>query len=281
MTSGANMSGGSVVALWRYPVKSMMGEELNATCVGPRGLLGDRLYAIVDPDTGKVASAKNPKKWPYLFDYRAAYVDAPNGGVDALGGDGIPTVRITFPDGQITCSDDAGLGAALTAMLGRPATLQTAVPDTPILEEYWPDMEELEQRDVVTDESLPEGTFFDLASVHILTTGTIDGLRAAYPGGRFEARRFRPNIIVETPPEDGFFPETRWIGRRLAIGDEVRMEITDHCPRCVMTTLPQGDLPRDPGILRAAAQHNEAHVGIYAEVTQGGAIRRGDTVRLL
>ncbi len=57
---------GSVVALWRYPVKSMMGEELNASEVTPRGLLGDRAYAIVDGADGKVASAKNPRKWPQL-----------------------------------------------------------------------------------------------------------------------------------------------------------------------------------------------------------------------
>ena len=282
MTSDANTLCGSVVGLWRYPVKSMMGEELNATHVGRRGLRGDRAYAIIDPDTGKVASAKNPKKWPHLFDCRAAFLDAGGDGLDAGGGNGdVPPVRVTLPDGQVTRTDDAGFAEALTAMLGRPGVLQTAVPEAPILEEYWPDMEELDHRDVVTDESLPEGTFFDLATVHILTTGTLDGLRSAYPGGRFEARRFRPNIILETPIEDGFFPESEWIGRELAIGDEVRMQITDHCPRCVMTTLPQGDLPRDPGILRAAAQRNEAHVGIYAEVTQGGAIRRGDGVRLV
>jgi uncharacterized protein YcbX len=260
----------------------MMGEELTASVVGPRGLAGDRAYAIVDADTGKVASAKNPKKWPHLFDCRAAYVDAPDGRIDAVGGGGqMPPVLVTLPDGQVARTDDGGFSATLTAMLGRPGILQTVVPETPILEEYWPDMEELDHRDVVTDEALPEGTFFDLATVHILTTGTLDGLRAAYPGGRFEARRFRPNIVIETPPEAGFFPETGWVGRGLAIGDEVRMEITDHCPRCVMTTLPQGDLPRDPGILRAAAQHNDAHVGIYAEVTQSGAVRRGDGVRLL
>jgi hypothetical protein len=282
VTSEANTLCGSVVGLWRYPVKSMMGEELNATRVGPRGLHGDRAYAIVDPDTGKIASAKNPKKWPHLFDCRAALLDASTSVVDTPGGDGaIPPVLVTLPDGQITRTDDAGFAAALTAMLGRPGMLQTAVPDAPILEEYWPDMEELDHRDLVTDESLPEGTFFDLATVHILTTGTLDGLRAAYPDGRFEARRFRPNIIVETSAEDGHFPESGWIGGELAIGDEVRMQITGHCPRCVMTTLPQGDLPRDPGILRTAAQHNEAHVGIYAEVAQGGAIRRGDSVRLV
>ena len=275
MTTEADTTCGSVVGLWRYPVKSMMGEELNATEVGPRGLLGDRAYAIIDPDTGKVASAKNPKKWPRLFDCRAAFTQQPAGHGE------ITPVRVTLPDGQVARTDDSQFGAALTAMLGRPGVLQTAVPQAAVLEEYWPDMEELDHRDVVTDESLPEGTFFDLATVHILTTGTLDGLRAAYPGGRFESRRFRPNIVLDTPAEDGFYPESKWIGRELAIGNEVRMRITDHCPRCVMTTLPQGDLPRDPGILRAAAQDNDAHVGIYAEVGHGGTIRRGDSVRLI
>jgi uncharacterized protein YcbX len=260
------------VALWRYPVKSMLGEELNAASVGASGLIGDRAYAIVDPDSGKVASAKNPKKWPHLFDCRAAYVEAP-------ASDRIPAVRVTLPDGRVTTSDDAGFDAAVTAMLGRPGKLQQAVPEKPILEEYWPDMEELDHRDEVTEEAMPEGTFFDLAPVHILTTGTLDGLRAVYPEGRFETRRFRPNIVIATPSDHGPFPEAAWIGRTLTIGG-VRLKVTDHCPRCVMTTLPQGDLPRDPGILRAAARHNNAHVGIYAEVLNAGATRRGDPVTL-
>jgi uncharacterized protein YcbX len=265
---------GSVAALWRYPVKSMLGEELNASALGRRGLAGDRVYAIVDPDTGKVASAKHPKKWPHLFHCRAALVEPPGSTDD------IPPVRVTLPDGRITRSDDDAFAQAMSAMLGRPGRLQTAVPETPVLEEYWPDIDGLALRETVTDEGMPAGTFFDLATVHILTTATLDRLRALYPAGRFEARRFRPNIVVETPPGEASFAEGEWVGETLAIGDGVSLKVTAPCPRCVMTTLPQADLPRDPGILRTAAQHNEAHVGIYAEVIQGGVIHRGDGVRV-
>src|SRR5919202_2620400 len=90
---------GSVVALWRYPVKSMLGEELNASAITSRGLLGDRAYALVDSSDGKVASAKNPRKWPTLFDFGAAYVDAPRPGAK------LPPVRLTFPDGAVAMSD--------------------------------------------------------------------------------------------------------------------------------------------------------------------------------
>ena len=75
--------------------------------------------------------------------------------------------------------------------------------------------------------------------------------------------------------------ENSWIGQTVAIGEEVRLRITEPCPRCVMTTLAQGDLPKDPGILRTAAQHNQANVGVYAEVVRSGSIRRGDTVTVV
>jgi uncharacterized protein len=270
--AAANGTAGSVVSLWRYPVKSMMGEELNSVALGRRGLVGDRAYAIVDPETGKVASAKNPKKWPHMFDCRAAFAEAPNGSEEA------PPVLVTLPDGRIARSDDAGFDAAISEMLGRPGRLQSAVPEQPMLEEYWPDIEGLDLRDTVTDEDLPEGTFFDLATVHVLTTATLDRLRALYPSGRFEARRFRPNIVVAAASDADSFVENEWVDRVLTIGGDVQLKVTGLCPRCVMTTLPQGDLPRDPGILRAAAQHTQAHVGVYAEVLRGGSVRRGDVV---
>jgi uncharacterized protein YcbX len=153
-------------------------------------------------------------------------------------------------------------------------------PWTPRAEEYWPDMEGLDFRDTVTDFDLPEGTFFDCAVVHLLTTATLDRLRELYPQGRFEVRRFRPNIVVETAAGAKDFVENAWIGRTVAIGDAVRLSITGPCPRCVMTTLSQGDLPKDPGILRTAAQHNQANVGLYASVLRGGQVRRGDAIRL-
>ncbi len=114
--------------------------------------------------------------------------------------------------------------------------------------------------------------------MHLLTTATLDRFRELYPDGRFEVRRFRPNVVVAS--DELGFVENEWIGRTVAVGDEVCLRITGPCPRCVMTTLPQGDLPKDPGILRAAAQHNQANVGVYAEVIAGGTTRRGDLVAL-
>src|SRR6266853_1971433 len=267
---------GSIVSLWRYPVKSMMGEELNATEVAKIGLLGDRAYALVDSSDAKVASAKNPRKWPQLFDFRAALADAPRTVVK------VPSVRITLPDGTIVTSDQPDIDRILSNVLKRQVKLESALAErrTATAEEYWPDIEGLDHRDTVTDFGLPEGTFFDCAVVHLLTTATLDRLRMLYPQGRFEVRRFRPNIVVETTNDDKDFVENPWIGQILALGDAVRLSITGPCPRCVMTTLPQGDLPRDTGILRTAAQHNRANVGVYAAVLQGGKIRRGDSVRL-
>src|SRR6266576_4415422 len=113
MSGSAQTLRGSVVALWRYPVKSMMGEELNATEVAKTGLLGDRAYALVDSSDAKVASAKNPRKWPQLFDFRAALADAPKSVVKA------PSVRITLPDGTIVTSDQPEINRILSNVLKR------------------------------------------------------------------------------------------------------------------------------------------------------------------
>lgn len=96
-------------------------------------------------------------------------------------------------------------------------------------EEYWPDIEGLDHRDAVTDFDLPEGTFFDCAFVHLLTTATMDRLRLLYPEGRFEVRRFRPNIVIETANTEKEFAEDAWIGQIVAIGDAVRLSIAGPC----------------------------------------------------
>jgi uncharacterized protein YcbX len=159
-------------------------------------------------------------------------------------------------------------------------SLCEAAPESPVLEEYWPDIEGLAHRDAVTDEAMAAGTFFDAAAVHLLTTATLDRLRELYPEGRFEVRRFRPNVVVACGPEARGFVEQGWVGRTLALGPEVRLHVAGPCPRCVMTTLPQADLPPDPGVLRTAARHAGGHVGVYARVLQGGTLRRGDAVRV-
>lgn len=276
---------GGVGSLWRYPVKSMMGEELNAAEVTGRGLRGDRAYALVDCEDGKVATAKNPRKWPRLFDFRATFIDPARAGAQAA------PIRITLPDGTMVTSEQDGCNQVLSRALAREvmldavgrddeeATSSASTARTANAEEYWPDMEGLDFRDTVTDFALPAGTFFDCAVVHLLTTATLDRLGELYPRGRFEVRRFRPNIVVQPASDERGFIENTWVGHTLAIGEEVRLSITGPCGRCVMTTLPQGDLPRDPDILRTAARHNHVYVGVYAAVMRGGMIRRGDSVR--
>jgi uncharacterized protein YcbX len=267
---------GEVVGLWRYPVKSMLGEELNATEITEHGVLGDRQFAVIDASTGKVAGAKNPRLWANFLDFRAAYVEP-------LGHGGkLPAVRVTLPDGSDVTSDHPGVEQILSGALGRGVGLAEAArtAGSARAEEYWPDLPGLDHRDTVTEWDLPAGTFFDWAIVHLLTTATIDHLRGLNPQGRFEARRFRPNIVVCTGPDAQGFVENDWITRTVTIGSEVRLRITGGCPRCVMVTLPQGDLPGDPGILRTA-QHNQYKVGVYADVIVGGRVRRGDPVTVV
>ena len=276
---------GRVGSLWRYPVKSMMGEELNAAEVTGRGLRGDRAYALVDRADGKVATAKNPRKWPHLFDFRATFIDPAGIGAPAA------PIRITLPDGTLVTSEQDDCNQILSRALVREVILEAvgrgdeeateslSAARTANAEEYWPDMEGLDFRDTVTDFALPVGTFFDCAVVHLLTTATLDRLGELYPRGRFEVRRFRPNIVVQPASGGTGFIENSWVGHTLAIGDEVRLSVTGPCGRCVMTTLPQGDLPRDPDILRTAAKHNHVQVGVYAAVVRVGTIRRGDSVR--
>src|SRR5713226_3677198 len=274
MSSEVQIGVGAVVSLWRYPVKSMMGEELNAAEFTERGLLGDRAYALVDISDGKAATAKNPRKWSRLFDFRATFVEPARPAAKAS------PVRIALPDGTTVTSDQDDLNQILSKALNRGVTFRAAQRGAVNAEEYWPDMEGLDHRDTVTDFTLPEGTFFDVAMVHLLTTATLDRLRELYPQGRFELRRFRPNIVLQLASGEKGFAENAWVGHTLAIGTAVRLNIIGPCGRCVMTTLAQGDLPMDPGILRTAAQHNQVNVGVYAAVERGGTIRRGDPVRL-
>jgi uncharacterized protein YcbX len=266
---------GKVVSIWRYPVKSMLGEELNSSYVTERGLIGDRTYALIDEETGKVASAKNPRKWERLFDFRSVFVDPPKTP------ENIPPIRITLPNGtQIFSNEDKNTDQTLSKALGRDVRLMKASLEKPSYEEYWPDIEGLAQRETVTEEAMPPQTFFDIAVIHLLTTSTINRLRELYPEGRFEVRRFRPNIVVEPASGEKDFIENTWIGKKLTIGEGIVLRINGPCTRCVMITLPQGDLPRDLGILRTVARYNQVNVGVYASVLQGGTIRRGDLIRL-
>jgi hypothetical protein len=221
-----------------------------------------------------VATAKNPRKWPHLLDFGATFLEPPRTTGE------VPPVRIALPDGNTVESHRHDVDQILSKALNREVTFRAAQRGVATAEEYWPDMEGLEHRDTVTDFALPKGTFFDVALVHLLTTATLERLRELYPEGRFEVQRFRPNIVVQLASPAKSFAENAWVGHTLAIGPAVRVNISGPCGRCVMTTLAQSDLPRDPGILRTAAQHNQVNVGVYAAVSRGGVIHRGDKVGL-
>ena len=164
---------GKIVSIWRYPVKSMLGEELNSSYITERGLVGDRAYALIDKETGKVVSAKNPRKWEKLFDFRSVFMDIPEVA------ENIPPVRITLPDGTLIVSNqDEDIDYTLSKALGRDVRLMRANLDNPSYEEYWPNIDGLARRDKVTDETMPSRTFFDIAVIHILTTSTIKPRRA-------------------------------------------------------------------------------------------------------
>ncbi len=286
MSSAAEQTLGTVGALWRYPVKSMLGEALDAAEITERGVLGDRGYACVDLFTGRIASAKHPRKWAKLFECQASYVKPPRLNQP------LPAVDIILPDGAFVTSSQGSLAELLSSALGRDVILLATPPPDASLEEYWPDIEGMPYREVVTEQALGgntmPGLFYDGAVIHLLATATLKALQAAYPAGRFAAERFRPNILVQSADDSAGFTESAWLDHTLAIGDNVRLEIIAPCIRCVMTTLAQRNLPADPGILRAIAQNNRVGfpgygalpcAGVYASVVQGGTVRRGDAVR--
>lgn len=290
---------GAVKALWRFPVKSMLGEQPDAVDVSEAGIVGDRAYAVVDRQTGKVASAKHPTLWPDLLACRAAFVEPPREGGE------MPPARIDLPDGSSVTSDAADADAVLSRFFGRDVELAGAAPADFTIDQYHPDEENLDpdgHRDEVTEAKLgsaffeqaglpsavPEGAFFDLFPISVLTSSTLDHLGELAPGSRFDARRFRMNVIVDTDA-DGFV-ENGWLGRTLAVGDDVRFGVALPDPRCVMPTLAQGDLPADKQILKTLVKHNRIDVaggglypcaGVYAIAAATGTIRTGDPVSLV
>lgn len=267
------MASTKVASIWRYPVKSMMGEELNACEFTENGLLGDRAYGVIDHETGKLANAKNPHKWPNMFQYRANFIDPPQ--KDAA----IPPVRITFPDGRSIVSTDEEKDQLLSNSLNRNVHLSTPSPVDVQFEGYIPEeIEELDNKGTIFTRTSPQGTFFDIDMVHIITTSTINYLRKLASESRIEPRRFRPNLIIEVPDTEAFV-ENEWVGKILTIGS-LQLKVSQKTKRCVMTTLAQGDLPKDPDVLRSIVRNNAGSFGVYASVVKPGRVSIGDRIEI-
>ena len=272
---------GIVTTLRRYPVKSMLGENLDASDVSLRGLARDRRLAVVSRRTGKVASAKYPRLWRDLLTLSAEALD------DAA--------RITLPGGKSVCSTDPDVDEVLSALLNEPVTLTATPPPGASLDRAVP---EAVLRDGIKAQvpaelieigaGAPPGTFVDFAPLHLLTTATLDRIAELSPYRRAHLERYRPNVVIRT--EAGGFAENDWLGRDLRVGHDLVLRVIARTPRCAVPTLAHGDLPRDAEALRVLARNNrvtplagldpEPCAGVYAEVLHPGRIRVGDAVRV-
>jgi uncharacterized protein len=287
---------GTVEAMWRFPVKSMRGELIDEVQVTARGLVGDRVYALVDIETGKVVSAKTVRRFPRILECSAAFIEPPRADTD------LPAVQITLPNGTTVSSDGKDVDGKLSAFFGHEVQLTRSAPGDFAIDQYHPDIEDVDprgHRDKVVEQKLgatlfaelgippavEEGSFFDLFPISLLTTATLARLQELQPESRFDPRRFRMNIIVDSPHVG--FVENEWIDRRVEIGDDVSLQVALPDPRCVMTTLAQDDLPKDLDILRVLVRHNRREIGadgsfpcagVYAVVGGEGIVKNGDRV---
>lgn len=297
MTDSAEVVG-AVAALWRFPVKSMRGEQLEEAEITARGILGDRAYALIDVETGKVVSAKSVRRFPEMLSCSARFVEPPRPNAE------LPAARIALPNGVTVSSESSEADELLTEFFGREVRLARAAPEDFTIDQYHPDVEDVDprgHRDTVVEQKLGSalfaelglpspvevGSFFDVFPVSVLTTSTLTRLHELRSESRFDPRRFRMNLIVGSR-QPGFV-ENDWVGRRIEIGDGVRLRLELPDPRCVMTTLAQDELPNDPDVLRTLARHNRIEVGalgsfpcagVYAVVEASGIVRTGDRVAL-
>jgi uncharacterized protein len=278
---------GTVVTLRRYPVKSMLGEDLDVGDVTFTGLSGDRRLAVVSRTSGKIASAKFPRLWRDLLTLSAA--SARDGAAQDR------AVRITLPEGKTVWSDDASVDAVLSDLLDEPVTLTATPVPGAALDRAVPEAVLRDGVDAQVPAELmeiggggPPGTFVDFAPLHLLTTSTLDRIAELSPHGRTDLERYRPNIVIRTATTG--FTENDWLDRILRVGDDLVLRVIARTPRCAVPTLAHGALPRDPDALRVLARHNriepldsldpEPCAGVYAEVLRPGRIRTGDPVCL-
>lgn len=271
---------GAIAELWRYPVKSMLGQGLAVAAVDELGVPGDRRLALVDEETGKIASAKLPRLWRELLNCVAAIEDE-------------ASVRIELPGAKPLWNTDADVDERLSAYIGRSVHLADTPPEGAVLDRSIPDAVLNAGVEAQVDAALvhigsgsPPGTFVDFAPLHLITTSTLDRIAELSPRGAIEARRYRPNVVIRTT-ERGFV-ENDWLGREVRIGPDLRIEIIACTPRCAVPTLEHGSLQRDPMALRAVSAHNriapladvapEPCAGAYARVIAPGRIGPGDKV---
>lgn len=272
----------TLVQIWRYPVKSMIGDVVESAEVSMLGIVGDRVWALRDLERGGIRGAKKIKG---LMQFAARH------------GDG--DVVITLPDGVEVSSSDADVDDMLSAALGHQVKLES-LPDDGNLEHFLRGprdsndpvaelravfgREEGEPLpnfsafppEIVQYES-PPGTHYDCWPLMVMTTQALAALALAVPGSNTDVRRFRPSLVVDTGGEPGH-PEFGWKGRTARIGT-ARVEFLDPCPRCVMVTHKvDASIDEDREVLRHIVRDLDQNLGVYARIISEGTLHRGDDV---
>jgi uncharacterized protein len=245
---------GTVAQLWRYPVKSFQGEQVQELPVRSGGADGDRTLAVVDPAARKVLSGK---RYPDLL-LASARLD----GADVV---------LTLPDGSEHAASDPTVHAALSSWLDREVQLAAPPADAVFPMEMYTGMSD--EDTPVFDWPGPPGTWLDLADAHWLTTASLEAASRLHPEGAWDVRRFRPTALIEVDVVG--WREDAWTAVELGdVGSEVLMPT----PRCSMPSRAQPGLDRDPTIGTTIRDHHDNNLGLYAQITRPGTIRVGDTV---
>ncbi len=248
-----------VLAIWRYPVKAMLGELLDAVAIGPRGCEGDRRWIVVDATTGERIANKRGPTDPRLRACRAELLDD---------SDARPPLRVTLPDGSAV--EGAEIEAALSELLDRRV--------------------HLERCHAPADGGFgTTGGYHDLAPIHLITTATLARLRAKAPDSDWEVRRFRPNLVLDDGTGDESFTEDALLGARLQAPSGLELSVGLPTPRCVVPTRAHDGLPADPAILRTLVEHHridfgpfgrQGCAGVYAEVARAGHLCTGERLEV-
>jgi uncharacterized protein YcbX len=258
---------GTVESLWRYPVKSMRGEELDEMFAGFSGIYGDRLFAF--------RSSASPNGFPYLtgreqhemLQYRP---------------------RFRHPDkaaAPVNLTEAENLGSGVNPVYADPADLMldvetpagnTAAIDDPALIEML--------REGIDDKHhltllRSERAMTDCRPLSLLALQSVQQL-AEETGIAVDKRRFRANIYLDLPSAQGF-AEDSFVGRSLRIGSKVTLSILQRDRRCMMITLDPDTGEKTPALLKKVAQSHSGMAGVYGAVLTEGMVRKGDSVDLL
>lgn len=276
---------GRVIELYRYPVKSMLGEQPRSVQLDKLGIVDDRSWAVYDH-----------KRGDFFLSKRIAGLM----GCSARGGESAQPPLVTLPDGESFAADEPECAARLSELLDRPVSLWPVDPGAALPPTEMPeDINAMEEFQAMTarieGEPLPDFTnlpvsietfrhierrpYADLAPLMVMTQQSIDTIVAAAPGSKIDVRRFRPSILLDAP-DGGALPENDWVGGRYQLGEAI-IAIEAPCPRCIMTTHGFADLPKDPSVMRTLVKAADGNLGVYTSVEQAGTVQVGDVLKQL